>query len=239
MASERSPCCPYHSLARRCRSRDLLRLLLFEVGAKDVGEEVVIAVPPAPVIEWDDQEVGSLEPLQHGLSTSAFGYGVAERPAELVKDARAKEKASDLVGLSGEYLLHQVIDDVAVVAGETGDEAGNVVTSLHRKRCQLQGSDPALRAGFECINVLRPQIETHDFVEVRRGLLGREAQISGADLHQISPCAKPRQRQRRVGAGGDEQVGVRREVLQQEGYALLDALVIDQVVIVEHQVQLA
>ena len=62
---------------------------------------------------------------------------------------------------------------------------------------------------------------------------------AGADLHQISPGAKQGQRQRRVGAGGDEQVDVGRKVLQQESDALLDALVIDEVVVVEHQVQLA
>ena len=35
-------------------------------------------------------------------------------------------------------------------------EGGNVVASLHRKRRELQGGDPALCTGFECVNGLGP-----------------------------------------------------------------------------------
>jgi hypothetical protein len=114
---------------------DLVAGLLFEVGAQDIGEEAVVAVPLASVVERDYEEVGSIEPLQDGLAGTVSGDGVAERPAELVEDARAQEEASDRLGLAGEYLLHEVIDDIAVVAGEPGDEAGDIVASLHRKRC--------------------------------------------------------------------------------------------------------
>ena len=127
---------------------DLLRLFLFEVGAKDVGEEVVVAVPLAPVVERDDQEVGSLKPLQHGLATGGSGDGVAEGPTEPVKNACANEKASDLVGLSGEYFVDQIIDDVAVVTGETGDEAGDVVEVPASKALLAAGRRSSPPYGF-------------------------------------------------------------------------------------------
>ena len=51
-----------------------------------------------------------------------------------------------MVGLALQDLFDQVVDDVAVVAGEAGDEAGHVVTTLHRERRQLQRGDPAFGA---------------------------------------------------------------------------------------------
>jgi hypothetical protein len=114
---------------------DLVAVLLFEVGAQDIGEEAVVAVPLASVVERDYEQVGSIELLQNGLAGTVGGDGVAELPTELLEDARAQQEASDRLGLAGEYLLDQVIDDIAVVPGEPGDEVGDVVASLHRKRC--------------------------------------------------------------------------------------------------------
>ena len=42
-------------------------------------------------------------------------------------------KLANIVGLTLPDLLDQVVDDVAVVAGEVGDEAGDVVSPLHRQ----------------------------------------------------------------------------------------------------------
>ena len=39
-------------------------------------------------------------------------------------------KLADLFGLTVEDLLDEVVDDVAVVPGKSGDEAGDVVTAL-------------------------------------------------------------------------------------------------------------
>jgi len=45
-------------------------------------------------------------------------------------------------------LLDEVVDDVPVVAGESGDEARDVVLSLHRQRRQLQcGAAPSRTGG--------------------------------------------------------------------------------------------
>lgn len=68
-----------------------------------------------------------------------------------------------------------------------------------------------------------------------RGLLGREAQIGGAELDELATPSQPGQRQRRVGAAGDHQVELGRQVLQQEGHPVLDLAGVDDVVVVEHQ----
>ena len=81
----------------------------------------------------------------------------------------------------------------------------------------------------------RGQVQPHHLVEVRRGLVGSEAQIGGADLDQLAARSQAGQRQRRVGAGGDHQVDLRRQVLQQERHPAVDVARVDQVVVVEHQ----
>ena len=58
-------CCSYHALARRCRSRHLVGLLVQQTRPQHVGEEVVIAIPVAAVVQRDDEEVAALQRLQH------------------------------------------------------------------------------------------------------------------------------------------------------------------------------
>ena len=80
------------------------------------------------------------------------------------------------------------------------------------------------------------EIQPDDVVEVGRHLVGGEAQVGGADLDQLAAGPQPSQRQERVGSAADHQVDVRREVLQQERHAVADVGPVDQVVVVEHEV---
>ena len=49
----------------------------------------------------------------------------------------------------GEHLLDEVVDDVAVVPGEPGDERRDVGAAPQREGGQLQGRDPSLGAVLE------------------------------------------------------------------------------------------
>ena len=86
-------------------------------------------------------------------------------------------------------LFDQVVDDVAVVTGEARDEAGNVVSALHRERRQLDRSDPPLGPRLQRCDVLGRQVEPHRVVEVRRSLVGRETQIGGTELDEFATPA--------------------------------------------------
>ena len=70
-----------------------------------------------------------------------------------------------------------------------------------------------------------------------RGFVGREAQVGGPDLQELTSSPQARQRQGRVGPTGDHEVHVRRKVLDQEGHRLVDLRRFDDVVVVEHQHQ--
>jgi len=48
-----------------------------QTGAQCVGEEVVVAIPPALVVERDDEQVLALEGLQHRLTVGATSQGAA------------------------------------------------------------------------------------------------------------------------------------------------------------------
>ena len=60
----RSPFRSYQSLARRCSAGTTVGLLVQQARTQHVGEEVVVAVPPAAVVERDQEEVAPLERLQ-------------------------------------------------------------------------------------------------------------------------------------------------------------------------------
>ena len=110
-----------------------------------------------------------------------------------------------------------------------------IVAALDRERRQLQGSDPALRPPLQRHDIPPRQLQLHHLVQVRGGLLGREAQIRRADLDELATPAPATERQRRVGAGGDHQVHLWRQVLNEECHPVLDVVRIDDVVVVEHQ----
>jgi hypothetical protein len=87
-------------------------------------------------------------------------------------------------------LLHEVIDDVAVVPGEARNKAGNVVTTLHRQARELQRGDPAFRALLQRCHILCGQSQAHHLVEVRGGLVRREPQIGGAKFFKLAARSK-------------------------------------------------
>ncbi|HVL06028.1 MAG TPA: hypothetical protein VM388_08570 [Acidimicrobiales bacterium] len=166
---------------------DVLGSLLRQPRSQHVTEEVVVAVPVPAVVERYEEQVRLLERLQHGLPAVLAGQRVAQCAGQSGEDRGLQQEIPDLLGLSLQDLSDQVVDDVAVVAGEPGDELGRVVATLHRQRRQLQGGDPPLGSPVERDHVLGCQVEPHHPVEVGGGLLRREAEVGGADLDQLAP----------------------------------------------------
>ncbi len=157
-----------------------------EVGLQDVGEEVVVAVPAATVVERDDEQVGAVERLQHGGAVVAAGDGVAQRTAQPIENRGLNKEIPHTFGLPIEHLVDQVVDDVAVVARESGDEPGDVVAALHRQRGQLQRGDPAFGAPLQVCDVERCEHQSHRFREVSRGFVERETQFGSTDLDEFT-----------------------------------------------------
>ncbi len=68
------------------------------------------------------------------------------------------------------------------------------------------------------------------------GGLGRgEAQVDGSQFGQLAPGAQSGQGQRGILTGGDDQVQLRRQVLDQEGQRIVHRLCVEDVVVVEDE----
>ena len=97
---------------------DPLGLFVGHSRPEHVGEEVVVAVPEAAIVERDEEEVRPIEPLEHRLPATATGDRIAQRPGEPVHDGGLEQEASDFLGLAFQHLLGEVVDDETVIAGE-------------------------------------------------------------------------------------------------------------------------
>jgi hypothetical protein len=61
--------------------RNVAGLLVQQPRVQDVGEELVVAIPPAAVIKRDEEQVSPLQRRELGLAAVLAGDGVAQRAA--------------------------------------------------------------------------------------------------------------------------------------------------------------
>mgnify|MGYP001033866808 CR=1 FL=1 len=157
-----------------------------ELGGEHIGEQVMVAVPFAPVVQRYEKEVGAIQRLEPLPAPAPPGDGVAERSAQPVEEAGIEQEGTDLLRLALQHFFDQVVEDIAVVAGESGYEGGHVATSLDRQGGQLQRGNPPLGAFAQGRDVGPRQPQAHRAVQVRRDLLEREAQDRRPDFHQLA-----------------------------------------------------
>ena len=143
-----------------------------QTGAHGVGEQVVVAVPPALVVERDDEQVLALEGLQHRLTVGATGQGVAEVAGQLVEHGRVEQERAHVVRLPVQNLLDEVVQDEPVASGEGLNELSDVSRSVggagmgpRRQRGQLQPSRPPLGARLERGHERGLQLQPHHLIE--------------------------------------------------------------------------
>ena len=215
--------------------RDQVGVLAEHAGAEHVGEQVVVAGPLPLVVEGDNEEVGSIETLEHHAAVGPSRDGVAQRSGEPVEDGGVQQELADVLGLVLQHLVEQVVQDEAVAAGERADESGDVAAAAQRQGDQLQSGDPAFRAGLERVDVRGGKAETHDLVQEALRLVRREAQVGGAQLSQRFSSPQAGQRERRIRATRDQQVQLRRKVVEQERHGLVHWPCVDHVVVIEHE----
>ena len=105
------------ALARRCSSATSAGLLLAEVRPQHVGEQVVVAVPLAPVVErrrgtgWPGRGRSSMACRRRRPVTASHSGPVSRSRTEV-----CSRKSRTSLGLALQHLLGEVVDDVAVVA---------------------------------------------------------------------------------------------------------------------------
>src|SRR5918997_4371717 len=105
-----------------------------QAAAQEVGEEVVVAGPPALVVQRDDEEVLRLQLLKHLLPVIAACEGVAQGGAHALNHGGPEQEPPHPFGLAFEDLLGQEVKDVTVATGESFYEARDVVAVAHGER---------------------------------------------------------------------------------------------------------
>ena len=70
-----------------------------------------------------------------------------------------------MLGLTPKDLFDQVVHDVSVIAGESIDEPGNVLSSLHGERRQLEPRHPAFGPRLQGRYVICREVQPHHVVE--------------------------------------------------------------------------
>src|SRR6266545_1267891 len=89
------------------------------LGAEEIGEERVVAIPAAFVVERDQEEIGLLQIGQNRLAIVLLGDGIAERRAEAIENRGLAQEGADLGRLLPQDFLRQIVDDVAMPPAES------------------------------------------------------------------------------------------------------------------------
>ena len=90
------------------------------MAAQHLGKQVMVAVPAPLVVEGDHKQVRPLERFQHRLAPLLLCHRIAEWPAEALQDACVQQKLLHRSGLPREHLVGEVVQHIAMAAGEGG-----------------------------------------------------------------------------------------------------------------------
>ena len=147
---------------------------------------------------------------------------------------RTKSRRSG--GSAGEHLGAEIVQDVAVGAGERVDEGADVaVASRERRRGERDAGGPALGAPGEAVHVVRAEIDPGNGGEHPGDLVGVEGEVVGPQLLQFTGGPQPAEREGRIPPGGDDDVDVLGHPFHEERDGLVHGPVGDHVVVVEHE----
>ena len=104
---------------------------------------MVIPVPIAPVVEWDDEQVRACELLQLSRRTDAVDNRVAEWAVHPLQDRCAQEKLARVRVEVPEDLVPQVVEDVPVIPRESQDELVPIGAVAQRQSGEIDAGRPA------------------------------------------------------------------------------------------------
>src|SRR6266700_7238320 len=82
-----------------------LRLCTLELVPQQVAEEVVVAGPPSPRVQGNEEQVRALDRLQLLDRVSGPSNRITERRAQPLQDRRPEQKVAQRRGLIGEHLV--------------------------------------------------------------------------------------------------------------------------------------
>jgi hypothetical protein len=202
--------------------------------AQEVAEQVVVSEPRPGAVEAYEELVrpgGLAQPL---AVAAGVGDGVDQLAIELIED-RGLQQSAVLIGVEvSEQLVAEVLDDELVIAAEGDDERLGVIRSPEGEAGEDEAGGPALGPSAQLAEQFGVEGAT-GVSEQARGLVWGEAEVIGADLRDSAAHAEASETERRIHPGGEHDGDRRWAQVDEALHATVDALVLDEVVVVDHQ----
>ena len=101
---------------------DQLGRLESQLRGQTGAKQVVVAVPVAPLIERDDEQIGARERLQLPRGTGGRQDRVTKWAIHPIQDRRAQQQFARIRVEVGKDLVAEIVDDVPVIPREPHDE---------------------------------------------------------------------------------------------------------------------
>ena len=165
---------------------ELVRKPVPQLRAEHLGEQRVVAEPPAARVERVDEALGSLQLAERVLPRRGPGERLGQLAVQPVDDRRTEEEAERLLLVARDHLGQQVVAHGAVIPRKALDEVLRVGMVLERELGKPEPGSPALRALPERLDVVRGQLERRE--ELAR-LRAGERQVGRSNLRQ--PAGQP------------------------------------------------
>ena len=200
--------------------RGQARLAPLELHPQQLGEQVVEAVPPALVVERDEEQVGPRQRVEHRGRVLLLQHGIAQGAGQPFENRSAEHQRLHRRVVRLEHLGHQEIDHVAVRAAKSAHESVAVGSVPQRERREVEPGRPSLRLPQQTFDIFGREAEPEAAVQECVRLLGGEPQIAGAQLEQFTVGAQRSQRKVRLSPGGEHELEGGRCMIDEPGEAL-------------------
>ncbi len=180
-----------------------------------LGEELVVAIGGARVVQAHQEQAGGLALVDQRTAVADVEHAVAERRRQPVQHRGAQHEVLQFRGLAREHILGEEVGDLAEFPVEALQHLGLSAVAPQRHAEQLQAHRPPFGARVgHCQLVVR---ELAMAIPGQEGdsLRQAEAEVVGLDLGDLSLGPQPAERQSEVLARGEGQPEFGRRGLQQ------------------------
>ena len=193
--------------------RDEFWLVPDELGAQEFGEQVVVSVPLAVIVERGHEQTLARRALQLIAGVVPAGDRPAQVGAETFEDRRVLQERPHVLRQPRQHLRGQVASDLALIAPQVRQPLLGR-QRLGEDRREVDPSRPALgdvHDGGESLRVGQGSVKLQQL----GGLVRIQGEPFHAHLRQTPGGPQPGQRQRRVPAPGQRDRPSRRQLLHQ------------------------
>src|SRR2546430_13089162 len=134
--------------------------------------------------------------------------------------------------------LHQIIQNITLTPTHLIEQIGRISVSLQGEAEQVQANQPPLRLGSRILDNVCWKLQAHHLLEKSHDLLRRAPQLVGGYFQYLPACSQLRKWQGRIGASGQDEMQLGREMLHEIGEGAVNLRLVDQVIVVEDQDEL-